>query len=66
MASEQPPNGDGAPFPDRTLGLQTTDGDWDVDGPNVVQRKMITTWMADAYRPQPFMADYAGSVDDDS
>jgi len=45
------------------------DGDWDVDGPNVVRKmepRSLLAWMADAHRPQPIMADVAESVDDDA
>jgi hypothetical protein len=47
-------------------GPETMDGDWDVDGPNVIRRmepRTMLEWMADAQRPQPVMAD---GLDDDA
>ena len=44
------------------------DGDWDVDGPNVIKKaepRSLLAWMADVHRPQPIMADMAENADDD-
>jgi hypothetical protein len=70
MSKEQPSHGGSAHsyFLGLIPGPQTMDGDWDVDGPNVVKRmepRSLLAWMADAHRPQPIMADMAESVDDD-
>lgn len=71
MSREAPAHGDGAHgyFLGLIPGPQIMDGDWDVDGPNVVRKmepQSLLAWMADAHRPQPIMADVAESVDDDA
>jgi hypothetical protein len=70
MSKEQPSHGYSGHgyFLGLPPGTQTLDGDWDVDGPNVITRmepQSLRSWLADAQRPQPIMADMTESVDDD-
>jgi hypothetical protein len=71
MSKEPPAHEDGAHsyFGGLIAGPQIMDGDWDVDGPNVIKRagpRSLLAWMADAHRPQPIMADMGEVLDDDA